>query len=97
MKKTTDIVLKDTSQIHTRVDREKQIADTRTRERIVTFYRTTTDTVFLDGDTVLIPYYFPERREEEMRGADLLIPDRFLIVFEKRLRHPIGQSLAVVA
>lgn len=42
-------VLKDTSQIHTRIDREKQYADTRTRERIVTFYRTRTDTVFLDG------------------------------------------------
>ncbi|WP_019539222.1 DNA-binding domain-containing protein [Proteiniphilum acetatigenes] len=58
-------VLKDTSQIHTRIDREKQYADTRTRERIVTFYRTRTDTVFLDGDTVVVPYYFPERREEE--------------------------------
>lgn len=64
-KEKTDVEFTDNSVITSKVEQEKQYINSTTNERIVTFYGVRFDTIEVAGKPVIIPIYYPERKEED--------------------------------
>lgn len=65
IKEKTDIELTDNSKINTKIETEKQYVNTGTKERIVTYYDVRFDTIYKDGEPVVIPMPYPVKKEED--------------------------------
>lgn len=63
-KERTNIAFTDKSTINSKVEQEKQLVNTNTKERIVTIYGVRFDTIYQDGKPYIIPITFPTQKEE---------------------------------
>lgn len=64
-KEKTDVELTDNSTIVTDITQEQQLVNTSIKERIVTMYGFQMVPVYVDGDTIYTPVYYPLQSEEE--------------------------------
>src|SRR5690554_3212748 len=64
-KEDTKIGLTDNSNIVRDIEQETQYLNTNIKERIVTFYGVRFDTIQVDGQTIIVPTYYPEKKEED--------------------------------
>lgn len=63
-KEKTDIELTDNSKINSKIEQEKQLVNTNTKERIVTMYGVRLDTIYKNGEPVIIPLSYLVSKEE---------------------------------
>lgn len=64
-KEKTGIELTGNSTVNTKVEQEKQYVSTNTKERIVTLYGLRVDTIYQDGEPVLVYTSHPLQKDEE--------------------------------